>query len=93
MLSLPLASSSPLFLLLPVFLLLPTVLRPLLLLLTPLLSLVLLVPVLLAPLTEFRTSVEMAMVYVFQMERAHWPICSVLSSSVLAVFMTSTLFW
>ena len=24
---------------------------------------------------------------------AYWPICSVLSSRVLAVFMTSTLFW
>ena len=34
--------------------------------------------------------VEVSMAVSF---RAYWPICRVLSSSVLAVFITSTLFW
>ena len=36
---------------------------------------------------------ELTAVVMCRLLQAHWPICRVLSSSVLAVFMTSTLFW
>jgi len=36
---------------------------------------------------------EVALLIMVACPENYWPICRVLSSSVLAVFMTSTLFW
>lgn len=56
--------------------------------------LVLLVAVLAAVLAVVELmAVLMAVRFLKEGGRAYWPICRVLSSSDLAVFMTSTLFW